>query len=120
MRSKKSYKLNTLSSYFRFVTFAFATCKEKANGARAEEKRRQDVLWLETNDKRTEKCAPVRSAPRTHLRTAQNQLITTFFTSEVFKRSMVKLLQFDKKKKNVEQKTLLCLRSCVLKMESPF
>ena len=42
------------------------------------EKCHQNVPWLKTNDKRTEMCAHVRCAPRTHWRTEQNQLIATF------------------------------------------
>ena len=48
-RTKKTKKQNTLNSYF-------GVCQEE-NLNFFSEKWRQDVPWLETNDKRTEMCA---------------------------------------------------------------
>ena len=83
------------------ATLTFAPCKEKANGAGAEEfflyiffekQTSHDVPWLETNDKRTEMCAVWERPRYTLWRTAQNRAFCA-----ISKRSVVKRLRFDKK-----------------------
>ena len=93
-RSKKKTKQqNTLSSYL-----CVRHLQRKGKWSRSRRKWPQDVPWLETNDKRNEMCAHVRCV-RAHTGELRKISWSQRSFCQIIKRSVVELLQFDKKKR---------------------
>ena len=86
------------------ATCAFATCKEKANGARAEENvfLRNSGTKMCRGSKRmisAMKCALMCAVQRTHTGELRKISWSQRSFCQIIKRSVVELLQFDKKKR---------------------